>query len=365
MKKARFTSSYSGDPLLMIGGVHVNFFPERSLKEFAVHAAGVGEGEETILELLERGRLRDYGGVPGVAYPINDIVVKTEPRSLMKNIDMLPLPARHLFSQDDLIMTDRLAETDVRMAHVMFSRGCPFPCRFCAAGQTRMQYRSGASARCELTHLIENYNIAGFAVTDDNFVVNKHKVADVCAQIRDLNLNWSALSRVDTVDENLLTQLRDAGCIEIKFGVESGSQRILDAMRKNITPDDIRNALRMAKRATINSKIFIIHGYPGENMKSTLQTLQLLEEQRSLISRVSLFRFVPLPGTYVYTHPEEFELHGTDRDLRWNDGWERYHIHHNDEHWWGSLKDFDEVNRSFRVLEDFVHANWPPLQRRN
>jgi anaerobic magnesium-protoporphyrin IX monomethyl ester cyclase len=100
-------------------------------------------------------------------------------------------------------------------------------------------------------------------------------------------------------------------------------------------------------------------------MESTLETLRLLEEQKSLISRVSLFRFVPLPGTYVYSHPEQFSLHGTDQDPGWNDGWERYHIHHNDEHWWGSMKDFAEVNRSYALLNDFVNATWPPAHQSN
>jgi len=245
----------------------------------------------------------------------------------------------------------------------MFSRGCPFPCRFCAAAQTRIQYRSGTSARKELVHLIEDYGIGGFAVVDDNFIVNKRKVADICSHIRGLDLQWSTLSRVDTIDEDLLTQVRDAGCIEIKFGVESGSQRILNAMHKNITPDDIRNALRLAHSADIKSKIFIIHGYPGENLDSTLETIRLLAELRSFISRVSLFRFVPLPGTYVYNHPEMFNLHGTDRDPDWKDEWERYHIHHNERHWWGSRQDFDEINSSYAELDGFINANWPSKNR--
>lgn len=365
VKRARFSSRYSGDPLLMIGGVHVNFFPEKSLIDFQVDVAGVGESEDTILELLNRGKTHDYGAIPGVAYSAKDRVIKTAPRLLMRDIDALPLPARHLFPQEDLIMTDRLADTDIRMAHVMFSRGCPFPCRFCAAAQTRMQYRSGASARHELIHLIENYDIGGFAIVDDNFVVNKRKVADVCTNIRSLNLRWSALSRVDTVDEALLTQLHDAGCIEMKFGVESGSQRILNAMHKNITPQDISNALLLAERAKINSKLFIIHGYPGENLESTFETIRLLEGHQSRISRVSLFRFVPLPGTYVYNHAKEFTVHGTDRDPDWNNDWERYHIHHNNRHWWGSEQEFDELNRSYALLDNFVNANWPTLHTSN
>jgi radical SAM superfamily enzyme YgiQ (UPF0313 family) len=151
----------------------------------------------------------------------------------MRDIDVLPLPARHLLDSADLVMADRLSTTDLRMAHVMFSRGCPFPCRFCAAAQTRIQYRSGASARAELEHMIAAYRIDGFAIVDDNFIVNKPKVRDICLSIQDLGLRWSALSRVDTVDQALLKDMAAAGCIEVKFGVESGSEALLKAMRKN------------------------------------------------------------------------------------------------------------------------------------
>lgn len=365
VKKARFNSCYEGDPLVMIGGVHVNFYPEKSMNDFKADVAGIGECEETILELLDHGKASDFSSIQGVAYRSNGDIRRTAPRTLMKEIDVLPLPARHLFSQEDLFMSDRLAGTEVRMAHVMFSRGCPFPCRFCAAAQTRIQYRSGASARVELKHLIETYGVNGFAVVDDNFIVNKRKVLDVCSQITDMQLQWSALSRVDTIDKELLTHMRRAGCIELKFGVESGSQRILNAMHKNITPDDIRSALRLANAAGIQSKIFVIHGYPGENMQSTHETLRLLEELHPLISRVSLFRFVPLPGTHVYNNPELFDIHGTDRDPDWNDSWERYHIHHNNAHWWGSQKDFEEVNTSYAILNDFVLSNWKEQHQSN
>jgi len=141
-------------------------------------------------------------------------------------------------------------------------RGCPFPCRFCAAAQTRIQYRSGASARAELEHLIDTYRIDGFAIVDDNFIVNKHKVRDICTSIRDLHLSWSALSRVDTIDQALLQDMATSGCIEVKFGMESGSQALLKAMRKNTTQAQIRRAVAMAKQAGIKVKVFLIHGSP-------------------------------------------------------------------------------------------------------
>ncbi len=151
----------------------------------------------------------------------------------MRDIDQLPLPARHLLPAGTVVMTDRLAGTDLRMAHVMFSRGCPFPCSFCAAGQTRIQYRGGESARRELEHLIDAYGIEGFAIVDDNFIVSKAKVSDICDHITGLDLRWSALSRVDTIDAPLLARMAASGCIEVKYGMESGSEDLLRAMRKN------------------------------------------------------------------------------------------------------------------------------------
>lgn len=359
MRKARFASAYSGHALLLVGGVHPSFYPEKTFIDWDVHAVATGEGEESILELIARAKDRDFSKVSGVCYRSGGSLVRKPERPLMKDIDSLPLPARHLLEVDDFVMDDRLADTDVRMAHVMLSRGCPFPCRFCAAAQTKIQYRSGRNVRAELIHLKEKYNVEGFAIVDDNFVVNKTKVADICVNITDLGLRWSALSRVDTVDEALLTAMRKAGCIEVKFGVESGSQRILDAMDKRITPEDICTTLELAQKVGIGSKIFIIHGFPGEDMASTKETIALLERLSSLINRVSLFRFVPLPGTYVYQHPDEFQLHGTDTDPRWDGDWSKYHIHHNDHHWWGAESEFTELNESYELLRQYVDTTWP------
>jgi radical SAM superfamily enzyme YgiQ (UPF0313 family) len=343
----------------MVGGVHPNFYPEETLLDIRPHVVGVGEGEETILEILEELRGRNFTRINGICYLEGSNVIRTKVRNLLPDIDKLPLPARHLLARDDFVMNDRLANTDLRMAHVMFSRGCPFPCRFCAAAQTKIQYRSGDSAKYELAQLIDKYGIEGFAIVDDNFVVNKLKVHEICSSISGLGLRWSALSRVDTVDEQLLQAMYESGCIEIKFGMESGSETLLKKMRKNITQDQIRAAVKLAYRTGIMVKLFLIHGYPGENAETTLETLNLLKELAPMISRVSLFRFVPLPGTYVFDHPEEFQLHGTNRDVSWEGDWSAYHIYHNDRHWWGTEEDFNILTNSYNELNSFVQNTWP------
>jgi anaerobic magnesium-protoporphyrin IX monomethyl ester cyclase len=240
----------------------------------------------------------------------------------------------------------------------MFSRGCPFPCSFCAAGQTRIQYRSGASARRELEHLISAYGIGGFAIVDDNFIVNKAKVGDICDHIADLGLRWSALSRVDTVDANLLQRMARAGCIEIKYGMESGSETLLRAMRKNTKREQIKRAVRMAADAGIAAKVFVIHGYPGESAATTAETISLLDELGDDLARVSLFRFVPLPGTQVYDQAEEHRLRGTHLQPDWDGNWSKFHIHHNDTHWWGTDQEWDEVQRSYTLLREHVEGRW-------
>jgi radical SAM superfamily enzyme YgiQ (UPF0313 family) len=213
-------------------------------------------------------------------------------------------------------------------------------------------------ARQELVQLKEVYGIDGFAVTDDNFIVSPRNVLDVARSIKDLGLKWSALSRVDTFREDLARAVSEAGCIEVKFGVESGSERMLKAMKKNITREQIITTFRLAKSVGINAKAFIIHGYPGENMETTLETISLLDKVKGEISRISLFRFVPLPGTYVYNNPQEFNLKGTDKDSDWDGNWGKYHIYYNDYHWWGTTDDFDEMNRGYDLLRQYVESIW-------
>lgn len=110
----------------------------------------------------------------------------------------------------------------------------------------------------------------------------------------------------------------------------------------------------MAHSTGIKVKIFLIHGYPGENIESTNETINLLKRMRSMIGRVSLFRFAPLPGSFVYQNYQKIGLHisGTEED------WNKSHIHHNHYHWWGSKKDFTELTKSFKKLDKFVSDIW-------
>jgi anaerobic magnesium-protoporphyrin IX monomethyl ester cyclase len=357
--ECRFSSPIRDDALLMAGGVHANLLPEQTLRDLAVEVVGIGEGEDTVVELLEHVDDRDFSSVPGVSFLRDGRFTTTPRRKIAKNIDRFPLPARHLIPPEDFIMNDRMSNIDIRMTHIMPGRGCPFPCRYCASAQTRVQYRSGEDIARELRHLIETYGIKGFAVVGNDFILSKANVSDICGSIRGLDLQWATLSRVDRVDPTILREMKEAGCHELEFGVESGSQRILDAMDKRATVQQVRNALKAAFDHGIKNKVFLVHGFPGEDMESTEETMRLLDEVGDWIERVSLFRFVPLPGTFAYNNPGMFRIRGVDTQPSWDGNWGKFHIHHNHHHWWGSDIDFRRLTEAFWRLWHYVEARWP------
>jgi len=355
MKKVRFNSIFSNKSLIIAGGVHVSIFPRKTLLELNMDIVSIGSGEETIVEIINRFQSRDWQNVEGICFKNGNDISFTDSQKPKKNLDHLPtIPARHLLSEEDNVMSNRLSNTSLRMTHIMLTQGCPYSCNFCASQQKRILYRSPWHIQEELIHLIKTYSIEGFAVVGDNFLVNKRKTKDICQSISGFDLKWSTLSRVDTIDYESLELMEDSGCIEIKFGIESGSQRMLDAMGKNISINQICNAIKMTNSTGIKVKIFLIHGYPGENMESTNKTINLLKKMGSMIERVSLFRFAPLPGSYVYQNYKETGLLVSNTE----DDWRKSHIHHNNYHWWGTKKDFAELTKSFNKLNKFISDNW-------
>jgi anaerobic magnesium-protoporphyrin IX monomethyl ester cyclase len=355
IKNVRLNSIFSPGALLIAGGVHATIFPKETLLDLNIDVVCIGSGEDTIIGIINEFHSKNFQKINGVCYKKQETVCFTENRVLKLNLDHLPvIPARHLLPLEESIMSNRLSNTSLRMTHVMLTQGCPYSCNFCASQQKKILYRSPWHIQQELVHLIKTYSIEGFAVVGDNFLVNKEKTRKICDVISGLGLKWSTLSRVDTVDYGILESMQEAGCIEIKFGIESGSQKMLDAMGKNINLNQICNAIKITHSVGIKVKIFLIHGYPGENMNTTNETMLLLERMSSMIERVSLFRFAPLPGSYVYDNYKQTGLHisGTKED------WVKSHIHHNHYHWWGTKNDFAELSKSFKILDKFVAFHW-------
>lgn len=353
LKKIRQDSYFKDNALIIAGGIHATIFSEDVLNEMEVDIVCVGEGEKTIIEIIDAYYDRCFTKISGIVFKasIDGEIVHTPKRELIENLDAIPFPARHLLPLEDVVMNDRLSNTDIPIAHILCTRGCPYNCNFCANQENGIRYRTGANIRKELEYLIHNYGIKGFCITDDNFIVDKKRIEDICNEIASLNLQWSSLSRVNTIDEDLLYKLKLSGCIEIKYGIESGSQRILELMNKRITVEQIIKAISITHDIGINVKAFILHGFPGENLESTNETIKLLEILKDKIDRISLFRFVPLPGSPVFNMHEDY-------NLRLPENYEDVFIYNNDRKWWGTPTEQEELEQAYRVLEDYVKINW-------
>lgn len=352
LKRIRETSRFDDRSLLLAGGIHTTIFPEEVLEDLKVDIACIGEGEETISEIIDAYPNGEYKKIAGIAFKEKTgETVFTPHRSLIKNLDTIPFPSRHLLPIEEVVMNDRLSDTKLPIAHILCSRGCPYSCNFCANQEHGIRYRSGDNIKLELEYLIKEYGIKGFCITDDNFIVDKFRIKDICEKITPLNLKWSSLSRVNTVDEDLLKILKNSGCIEIKFGIESGSQRMLSLMNKQITIEQIKRAITLTHKVGIKVKAFILHGFPGENLESTQETIQLLETLKDKIDRISLFRFVPLPGSPVYSNCEKY-------NLKISSNFEDIYIYNNERKWWGTIQEQEELEKAYKLLENFVRNNW-------
>lgn len=343
IKETRENSIFKANSLIIAGGIHASLYPNEVIKDLDCDIVSIGEGEKTIVEIAKSTSLDDISEIKGIYYKKDNSIYVTEKRNDINELDSLAFPARHLLPKEDIVM-ERLSNTSLSIAHVLFSRGCPYHCNFCANQNHNVRYRSKDNIKEELELLIKDYEIKGFCVVDDNFLVNKEKAMEIIREIGKLNLKWSTLARVDNVDLELLKELKNTGCVEIKYGVESGSQKMLDLMNKKITVSEIKKAFNLTKDVGINAKALIMHGFPKEDINTTKETIALLEELKMCISRVGLTYFTYLPGSPIY--PSEHITCNTS-------------VYCEEQVPWGSNKEKEEVLESRKLLIKYIKKNFP------
>jgi radical SAM superfamily enzyme YgiQ (UPF0313 family) len=307
----KYCKSLNKDIITVIGGPHVTFTPVETLTEAPwIDIVVRGEGEQTMLDIVSGKRLAD---IDGIAYrDKKDGIKLTGERRLIENLDELPQPARHLFP------LSRYHALDTSCT-VVTSRGCPFSCIFCVGsrmGGRKMRYRNPRLVLDE----IEQGLALGFKEVDleDDLLTANHKhlfaLLDGIME-RGLKFKWRAFSRVDTVNMEVLQRMKQAGCVGLLYGVESGNQEILDRIKKKITLDKVKEATRMANALGIDVQAAFILGLPGESKETLAQTMEFAQ---GLDVFYGVHVLAPFPGTEVREKAEEYGI-----EILTND-WSKY-----------------------------------------
>lgn len=275
-----------------------------------------GEAEETLpmfLKALDGGDDKDLMEVPGLA-GVRDGVVWTDNQAppLIKKLDELPMPARHL-----LPMESYFKMNPERLAYIFTTRGCPFKCIFCQKELTGRGFRVRSTRLIvdELEQIVKDYDPGVILFVDEILTLRRKRIHEMCDEIlrRGLKFEWIANTRADCVDYPLLKHMHRAGCRRIYYGWESGSQRMLDVLKKDLTPEQIIEAARMTRRAGIWAKVYLIVGSPGETAEDIVETEKVLKLAGPDLVRVSVFN--PLIGTESW---DNYQANIDISDLREN-----------------------------------------------
>ena len=294
------------DAFTVLGGPHASVAPKSSLEfieglDFVV----VGEGEETFLELIKEleENKRNYE-IKGLAFRKNKEIVINSPRLKLADINELPFPDRDLIPNYDRYLNSGIIG-------VSLLRGCPFNCKFCQPAErkifgNKIRFRNPKNIVEEIKLLVEEYGPKEFYISNDLFTMDREWIEQIYKELRQQNLldkvKFIVLSRVDLFDEELASLLKKMNVIRILFGVESGSQKILDYLNKKTNLRMIKKAFSIAKRYKIKTHALFILGTPLETRKTLLKTSKLIEELEP--TQVMFSLFTALPGTYLY---EEFK----------------------------------------------------------
>jgi len=286
---ARQAKSLDPHIVTVFGGVGASYLWQHFLTHFAaVDYIVIGEGEYTfrnLLRCIQRGGEGDPGQLNGIAYRKDGHPVKTDDAPFIEDLDQLPDPSRHFDYH-----------------HLSLTRGCPANCRFCGSPgfwRRRVRFHSPRYFVDQIERLVSR-GIASFYISDDTFTLRKKTTLAVCREIlkRRIEIRWAAISRVDTVDEEILSWMRRAGCIQISYGIESANHRVRGYLDKRIDLADVRSAFAATRRFGILPRAYFIYGCPGDSPETMQENLDLIEEIKPL---GAIFYILDIfPGTRLY-----------------------------------------------------------------
>jgi radical SAM superfamily enzyme YgiQ (UPF0313 family) len=305
---------------IIVGGCHISALPEETMKGFSQFDIGViGEGEFTAVELLQALEKKDsLDKVKGIIFRENGALKINEPRPLIENLDTLPFPAWDLLP--DITKFYRPAGFGFKrlpVTSLLTLRGCPMRCTFCSEMPFAKTCRAYSPEYVieTMKFLKYHYGIKELMIYDGTFVINEQRLIRLCELMvkERLNLVWSCNGRINLMTREILKLMKHAGCWSIAYGIESGSQEILDFIQKDIDLAKVYQVLTWTKKEGILAKGYFMIGHLVENKESIRSTLNFI--LNSDLDLLTLTYFSPLPGTLDYTRANQYGRFNNNWDL--------------------------------------------------
>jgi anaerobic magnesium-protoporphyrin IX monomethyl ester cyclase len=292
-KIANMIKNWNPEVMIAVGGAHATLAPDDIIKTGNIDFLVRGEGEYTMLELVEGGPIPEIEGLSWKT--VNGGIVHNPPRKMIENLDELPFPDYEL----DLVQIDPKAD----YITIASSRGCSHHCVYCSSpkiwGRT-VRFRSVENVIEEIKYRYYKYGVRRLHFVDDTFNFSRRYVKDLCSKIvsNNLNVSWSCDSRINLLDEDTLKMMKSAGCRRLKLGVESGSDRVLKMITKGTTVNQIKEKIKIVKKVGIRFTAYIMLGFPTETREEMMASYNLCKELNP--DWVSLSIATPWIGTELY-----------------------------------------------------------------
>lgn len=278
LEVARAIRGRSPATTIVLGGSHVTSNAADALLHPEFDYGVVGEGEVPLLGLvqtLESGQ--DPGGLPGLARRTGDGVVVNPRAAFIHDLDALPFPAYDLVEDLSVYTPPPCNYRRLPVMSVITSRGCPNQCTFCdrAVFGSAFRKRSAANIAREIGYLRETFRVNEIAFVDDTFTIDKGRIYDLFRLLREqgIRVDWTCMSHINTVDDELLRFMREQGCWHISFGIESGNPQVLRQIRKNISLERVARVLARCAALGVRTKGFFMIGHPGETESTIDETI--------------------------------------------------------------------------------------------
>ena len=283
------------------GGIHPTVRPRETVEVMGLDFVVIGEGENTLLKVCERlKKSKDLSGLKGIAFGSGDDFYINFEIDIVSDLDSLPFPARELLPVDRYLIPPGYIRSHFlnRVMSILTSRGCPAKCTFCNSSSifhNRVRRRSVNNVMGEITYFVHYYNLDGIYFHDETFATDHKWAKNLCRQMQPLGLKWGCQSRVNLVNDDILQAMKDAGCIQIDFGIESASKNMLKSLKKGTTPEQAMNALRLTKKYNIKSFASFMLGLPGETEEDMIENVRFLSRIKPNFTYFNLY--TPFPGT--------------------------------------------------------------------